>query len=459
MCTPLPFSLLNAGVRKHARKTHLAWLKSVDENAGSRDRHLESKPSTYCVKEEGYDFGPEDLDEHELSPQLSPTLMGNLRVCSPDARGQYGSGSLSASPNQSGQTSPTGFALPEPVAQSALNQQQFGGVLPQHTNAREMSGMMAAAVAAALNGTGPPPPPLAFLLAQNAMLGAAAASGAVPPPPPIPVSEAAANIQNAFAAGAMHPTPQHPIAQSLLANPVSLSVPLGQMPPNMNPWAGLMAPPVPPPSFPTDLPTNSLSTGPAFNVNDPSLSTTPPPLLDGLTNGVGVDPRLSFDPLPPPATFEQLSRLFENPSGDVAGANPDPLCLTPPQPSQTTLPVRVSPFELDNKRPKAQVVGVPLGDNGASQTTGVGGGMAAPQMKSGGGSHGNLSGMAHMTTSQPFNPFEMSPTSTTTPFGDNASSLLGGHHATNVSGDDIDEPLPSMKEAEYKAFVETLLAM
>ena len=64
-----------------------------------------------------------------------------------------------------------------------------------------------------------------------------------------------------------------------------------------------------------------------------------------------------------------------------------------------------------------------------------------------------------MTTSQPFNPFEMSPTSTTTPFGDNASSLLGGHHATNVSGDDIDEPLPSMKEAEYKAFVETLLAM
>ena len=64
------------GVRKHARKTHLAWLKSVDENAGSRDRHLESKPSTYCVKEEGYDFGPEDLDEHELSPQLSPIVHG-----------------------------------------------------------------------------------------------------------------------------------------------------------------------------------------------------------------------------------------------------------------------------------------------------------------------------------------------------------------------------------------------
>ena len=42
-----------AGVRKHARKTHLAWLKSVDESAGNRDRHLESKPSTYCFKEEG----------------------------------------------------------------------------------------------------------------------------------------------------------------------------------------------------------------------------------------------------------------------------------------------------------------------------------------------------------------------------------------------------------------------
>ena len=107
-------------------------------------------------------------------------LVDGFRTAHPDARGQYGSGSLSASPNQSGQTSPTGFALPEPVAQSALNQQQFGGVLPQHTNAREMSGMMAAAVAAALNGTGPPPPPLAFPseAPDDALAGASSSVGA-----------------------------------------------------------------------------------------------------------------------------------------------------------------------------------------------------------------------------------------------------------------------------------------
>jgi len=39
------------GVRKHARKTHTAWLKSVDEASLSRDRETESKPSTYCFME------------------------------------------------------------------------------------------------------------------------------------------------------------------------------------------------------------------------------------------------------------------------------------------------------------------------------------------------------------------------------------------------------------------------
>jgi len=39
------------GVRKHARKTHTAWLKSVDETSLSRDRETESKPSTYCIAE------------------------------------------------------------------------------------------------------------------------------------------------------------------------------------------------------------------------------------------------------------------------------------------------------------------------------------------------------------------------------------------------------------------------
>ena len=62
---------LFTGVRKHARKTHLAWLKSVDETAGSRDRHFESKPSTYCVKEEGYSFD-DDIEIEEPSASLTP---------------------------------------------------------------------------------------------------------------------------------------------------------------------------------------------------------------------------------------------------------------------------------------------------------------------------------------------------------------------------------------------------
>lgn len=41
------------GVRKHARKTHNHWLKQVDVASLSRDRHMESKPSTYCIMEVG----------------------------------------------------------------------------------------------------------------------------------------------------------------------------------------------------------------------------------------------------------------------------------------------------------------------------------------------------------------------------------------------------------------------
>ena len=65
-----------AGVRKHARKTHLAWLKSVDEGAGNRDRQLESKPSTYCFKEEGPFFdGSMCVSDEEASPPLMPSML------------------------------------------------------------------------------------------------------------------------------------------------------------------------------------------------------------------------------------------------------------------------------------------------------------------------------------------------------------------------------------------------
>lgn len=42
-----------SGVRKHARKAHSEWLRRVDDASVLRDKSYESKPSTYCIMEEG----------------------------------------------------------------------------------------------------------------------------------------------------------------------------------------------------------------------------------------------------------------------------------------------------------------------------------------------------------------------------------------------------------------------
>ena len=42
-----------SGVRKHARKAHSEWLRQVDQTSVLRDKSYESKPSTYCIMEEG----------------------------------------------------------------------------------------------------------------------------------------------------------------------------------------------------------------------------------------------------------------------------------------------------------------------------------------------------------------------------------------------------------------------
>ena len=44
---------LVSGVRKHARKAHSEWLRQVDDASSLRDKSYESKPSTYCIMEEG----------------------------------------------------------------------------------------------------------------------------------------------------------------------------------------------------------------------------------------------------------------------------------------------------------------------------------------------------------------------------------------------------------------------
>lgn len=59
------------GVRKHARKTHTAWLKSVDEASLTRDRETESKPSTYCIAEMDDQPMPLELQTASAIPMMS----------------------------------------------------------------------------------------------------------------------------------------------------------------------------------------------------------------------------------------------------------------------------------------------------------------------------------------------------------------------------------------------------
>ena len=119
-----------------------------------------------------------------------------------------------------------------------------------------------------------------------------------------------------------------------------------------------------------------------------------------------------------------LSGLFGAAAGersvvDAAGvgvaADDDPLCLTPPIHPSSLASACVSPFELEKK------------------TDGLAEGHAAAAL---------AKRASHVRESDPR--LEMSPTSTTTPFD---------------ADDPLLELLPSVKEeAEYSAFVETLLA-
>jgi len=52
------------GVRKHARKMHNDWLRSVDVHSVLRDKSYESKPSTYCIMESGE--GDETADNSDF---------------------------------------------------------------------------------------------------------------------------------------------------------------------------------------------------------------------------------------------------------------------------------------------------------------------------------------------------------------------------------------------------------
>lgn len=132
------------GVRKHARKTHTAWLKAIDEGASNRDRQLESKPSTYCVMEV-----TDDIDDAELeseSPAVQPTPAPTI---------------------------PTMNQLRAACSENSLPPMPEGSLLGGSRDG--ISDTMAAATAACLAGAAPPLP-LAWLLANSAAMS-------MPPPP------------------------------------------------------------------------------------------------------------------------------------------------------------------------------------------------------------------------------------------------------------------------------------
>ena len=110
----------------------MAWLKSVDENAGNRDRQLESKPSTYCTMEVG---SPDDGLVVEESPALTPYTMG----------------------------------APSPGELPLLELPETAAAVARDNVVSVSNGAMAAAAAASLvrEFEGFPAPPLAWLLAQS----------------------------------------------------------------------------------------------------------------------------------------------------------------------------------------------------------------------------------------------------------------------------------------------------
>lgn len=356
-----------AGVRKHARKTHLAWLKSVDESAGNRDRHLESKPSTYCFKEEGpfQDDGMcHDIDE-EPSPLLMPAQL---------------SPSLGAAMNN---MSMAGHMPELPMLSLPDAAQMQGNVHGGHYQpsaeaarqaARDMSNAMAAAAAASLLGQGPPPP-LAWLLAQSAAaaascnagqlnpaaLAAACAAAGVPfPLPPMDDATMAAHLQmvqqqmngmpnngmghtSAPMAPWMAPGPQN-------ALPPRVSMPMPPMPPPMPPMA-------PPMAAPTKLPVKISNTNPSSPISlgfedlpnaSEDLST-----LFGVATGDEDEPAAASRGQIP-GEFLAEDPVEAAPQKRYGQAIAQPLCLTPPSSSVLTSGGSqcVSPFELD-KRPRA----------------------------------------------------------------------------------------------------------
>ena len=368
---PLPPRLFNAGVRKHARKTHMAWLKSTDEAAGSRDRQYESKPSTYCTMEL-VDADEAEAENQEPSPALLPTPVPlptmadipalSLRVpAEPTTTGFYPCG-VPAMPLPV-------RSLPEGSSVTARGSAEASAV----TMAQVMAQVTAAS--AIVHG-GAPPPPLAWLFSHSVAMQALAQahgsnvhasnlSSSSPPPHSHAAAAAAATFAAAAAAaaaargGAPLPSavpPQWTAAHELLAAHLA---------------AGQLA------NYPAGVMAGALGSGCGAGVGAYGACAGFGNGFGGFGNGFGggapsIGPASPLAPMAAPGNWDDLDELFaratdgnrredEEDRGEADDEDRDrpgdPLCLSPPLASAMAA-VRVdgamSPFDLESESAKAR---------------------------------------------------------------------------------------------------------
>ena len=385
-----PPRLFNAGVRKHARKTHMAWLKSTDEAAGSRDRQYESKPSTYCTMEL-VDADEAEAESQEPSPALLPMPMPtmvdipalSLRVPAEPPTGFYPCG-VPAMP------------LPEGSSVTARGSAE--------ANAVTMAQVMAQVTAAsAIVHGGAPPPPLAWLFSHSVAMQALAQahgshvhasnvhasnlSSSSPPPHSHAAAAAAATFAAAAAAAA---------AQGGAPLPSALP-PLPSLPPQ---WtaahellaahlaAGQLA------SYPAGVMAGALGSGAGAGVGAYGACAGFGAGFGGFGAGFGggapsMGPASPLAPMAAPGNWDDLDELFaratdgnrrevdedrEEADDEDRDRPGDPLCLSPPLASAMAA-VRVdgamSPFDLESESAKARAERptVPASQSASPQTT------------------------------------------------------------------------------------------
>ena len=345
----------------------MAWLKAIDESAGSRDRQLESKPSTYCHMEvvDESEAGPDPEESPAMAAAVPTVPIAKIPALS----------LMNPSPID-GLREP--LPLPENVAASMANCASASDALPPGLTLQPgVSPAMAAAAAACLVGAAPPPP-LAWLLAQHGLNPTAAAAAAY-----------AAQLAS------QHPTRAHVLPHGVPAGlPVAVA---SHKPPS-----------------PTSLPavwTSETAIGAAIATQACSAFSALPPaawtpdLLSLFSHGETA------------AKAQQLARTEHEVSMRIEEA--DPLCLTP-ELSAGLGAVCVSPFELE-KRPKPFVAS-------SSMTASTCGSLpvacaAPPPLPA-------ACGLPSDGT-------------------DDLGELL------NLT----DDTLPMMKDAEYSAFIEALMAV